>query len=177
MGFPGDVVDGAGPVLVREHGEPRLDKRSVELGVVCDHEVRLVGQRLHLRIVNALAGDHFVGDVRESHDFRRQRAARILERHQRRADARDASAVDPEREWNAGKFDDPVVHPLHAGGLHIHEQRGPGFFSALELAVRRARLEPAQHLELAGLVELVRESFEIGTRHHKGRARDTNGNG
>jgi hypothetical protein len=81
--LPIDLGRAASPGLVLEGRPVSFGELSVEAAVVRDHDGRVFDECRHLRVVDAVAGDHLVGDARKRHDFVGDRSGRLVEGRER----------------------------------------------------------------------------------------------
>src|SRR6266404_57261 len=79
FGFPVDIGMAARPVFRGEGGKPSLQEAPVERGVVSDNEHSPPEQILDHSIINALTGDHLIGNAGNVGDLRRDRKAGAFE--------------------------------------------------------------------------------------------------
>ena len=68
--FPVNIGMDACPMFRGEGGKPSLQVAAVERGVVGDDEYDPLEQIVDGGIVNALTGDHLIGDPGQGRDFR-----------------------------------------------------------------------------------------------------------
>jgi hypothetical protein len=79
LSLPVNIVATARPVLSGEGRESFFDKAAIEGSMMSDDEDDPPKQIIYGTIVNALAGDHFIGDPGDFRDLRRDRKAGIFE--------------------------------------------------------------------------------------------------
>ena len=84
-----------------EHGQAGLEELAVETSVVRDHDADGLEQLTDARVVDALAGDHRVGNAVNGGRRGRDRHARIFERvvglEHASDGARDVAVLEPRR--------------------------------------------------------------------------------
>jgi hypothetical protein len=59
-----DISAAARPMFSGEHGKPFLQEAAIEIGVVRDDEHYPVEQIVDGAVINAVTGDHLIGDAR-----------------------------------------------------------------------------------------------------------------
>lgn len=144
---PVDLGHRAGPCLVGDSGEAAIDERTIEGGIMGNDEVTRRQDFDGCCLIDALAGQHVVGEARELGDARIERSLRILSPNPRRADLEDAATFVETKSLD-GKFDDPVSLAIEPGGLYVDGNAharcamGRSIMQALHLC------QPAQDLEV-----------------------------
>src|SRR6266404_4295467 len=104
-----------------EQGKPFLQEATIKSGIVGDDEYGPPEQIVDGPIVNAVTGDHLIGNAGNVRDIRRDRKAGIFEPlpgAQNLVDPPGLSVIFEEADC---EFDDLVAFGIDAGGLDIHE--------------------------------------------------------
>src|SRR6266446_4034922 len=110
----------ARPVFRGERGKPSLQEAPVERGVVSDNEHSPPEQILDHSIINALTGDHLIGNAGNVRYLRRDRKAGVFEPLPGTENLVDPPFLTVIFEEANGEFDDPVTIGIGTGRLDIH---------------------------------------------------------
>jgi hypothetical protein len=104
-----------------EGGKPFLQKAAIEIGVVSDDEDYPAQQIVDGAIVNAVTGDHLVGNSGNFRDLGRDRKLRILEPLPGAENFVDPPVLTVIFEEADAKLDDLVAIGVGASGFHIDD--------------------------------------------------------
>ena len=129
-------------------GVARLEKRTIEAGVVADHETHPIEDTGDAALVDAVPANHRVGDAGQANDLRRNRRFRVLQAFVPIDDPIEPSGVAPVLAGRDGEVDDPVAEfGLQAGRLGVDDREPAAGLAADVLGedMRVRNAEPAQH--------------------------------
>ena len=103
-----------------EDGKPSLQESTVEIRVVSDYENYPAQQLVDGAIVDAVTGDHLVGNAGDLRDLGWDRNAGIFEPFPAAENSVDPPALTIVFKEADAKLDDFVAIGICAGGFHIH---------------------------------------------------------
>ena len=122
-----------------EGGKPFLQEAAIEIRIVGDDEHDPAEQIVDGVIVNAVTGDHLIGNAGNFRDLRWDRKAGIFEPLPGTENFVDPPALTLIFEEADAEFDNPIAIGVGAGGFHIHDG-GDELWTVIGWVVFRLRL-------------------------------------
>ena len=143
-------------------GKTFLQKAAVETRVVGDNEHYPVEQIVDGVFVDALTGDHLIGNAGHASDLRRDRKARIFEPFPRAEDFVDPSALAVILEEVDPQFDNSVAVGVSSGGFDIRDSSDQ-LWGVIGWVVLGLRFQPTSNPIIAALDERSAICSSVGS--------------
>ena len=142
-----------------EGGKSPLQEAAIEIGIVSDNEHYSVEQVVDSVIVDALSGDHLVGNAGDLDDLGWDRKTRIFEPLPAAQNFVNLPALPIVLEGADAQFDNLVAIGIGSRGFDIHDS-GDELRRAIRRVVLGLRFQPTTNPIIAALDERSSHLFE-----------------